>query len=44
MNVNGIYSNGTAAEFYNQTEGEFDKISQLLVDKCNNMYQRRQGW
>jgi len=33
--VNGIYSNGTAGEFYNQTEAEFDKISQLLADKCN---------
>lgn len=35
MGVNGIYSNGTAGEFYNQTEEEFDKISQLLADKCN---------
>jgi dihydrodipicolinate synthase/N-acetylneuraminate lyase len=35
MQVNGIYSNGTAGEFYNQTEEEFDAISQLLADKCN---------
>ncbi|MEJ7826746.1 MAG: dihydrodipicolinate synthase family protein [Segetibacter sp.] len=35
MKVNGIYSNGTAGEFYNQTEDEFDKISQLLTDKCH---------
>jgi len=35
MKVNGIYSNGTAGEFYNQTEEEFDKISKLLADKCN---------
>jgi dihydrodipicolinate synthase/N-acetylneuraminate lyase len=35
MEVNGIYSNGTAGEFYNQTEDEFDKISALLADKCN---------
>ena len=35
MRVNGIYSNGTAAEFYNQTEEEFDKISMLLSEKCN---------
>jgi dihydrodipicolinate synthase/N-acetylneuraminate lyase len=35
MQVNGIYSNGTAGEFYNQTETEFDAISQLLADKCN---------
>lgn len=33
-NPNGIYSNGTAGEFYSQTEDEFDKISQLLSDKC----------
>lgn len=35
MNVNGIYSNGTAAEFYNQTEEEFDRINELLSEKCN---------
>ena len=33
--VNGIYSNGTAAEFYNQTEDEFDKVNFLLAQKCN---------
>ncbi|MBZ4190908.1 dihydrodipicolinate synthase family protein [Niabella beijingensis] len=33
--VNGIYSNGTAGEFYNQTEEEFELISQLLADACN---------
>lgn len=35
MNVSGIYSNGTACEFYAQTEDEFDKINALLADKCN---------
>ena len=35
MEVNGIYSNGTAGEFYNQTEEEFDKINSLLAGKCN---------
>lgn len=30
----GIYSNGTAGEFYNQTEEEFDRISELLAAKC----------
>jgi 4-hydroxy-tetrahydrodipicolinate synthase len=35
MRVNGIYSNGTAGEFYNQTEEEFDKVSSILADKCN---------
>lgn len=33
--INGIYSNGTASEFYNQREEEFDKISALLAEKCN---------
>lgn len=33
--VDGIYSNGTAGEFYNQTEEEFDKVNTLLADKCN---------
>ncbi len=32
--VAGIYSNGTAGEFYNQSENEFDRISQLLAEKC----------
>ncbi|MRG44668.1 dihydrodipicolinate synthase family protein [Chitinophaga sp. SYP-B3965] len=33
--VDGIYSNGTAGEFYNQTEEEFDKVNFLLATKCN---------
>ncbi len=33
--VNGIYSNGTAGEFYNITEDEFDKINSILAEKCN---------
>lgn len=32
--VNGIYSNGTAAEFYNQSEDEFDLIQNLIAEKC----------
>ena len=35
MEVNGIYSNGTAGEFYNQTEAEFDRIHELLAHKCH---------
>ncbi|WP_423127769.1 dihydrodipicolinate synthase family protein [Gaoshiqia sp. Z1-71] len=31
---NGIYSNGTAGEFYAQTEDEFDRISLMLSEKC----------
>ncbi|GAB3918272.1 dihydrodipicolinate synthase family protein [Larkinella terrae] len=33
--VDGIYSNGTAGEFYNQTETEFDRIHELLARKCH---------
>lgn len=31
---NGIYSNGTAGEFYSQTEDEFDRINMILAEKC----------
>ena len=31
---NGIYSNGTAGEFYSQTEDEFIKINEMLAVKC----------
>jgi dihydrodipicolinate synthase/N-acetylneuraminate lyase len=33
--VNGVYSNGSAGEFYTQTEDEFDRISGLLAEKCS---------
>jgi 4-hydroxy-tetrahydrodipicolinate synthase len=33
-NPNGIYSNGTAGEFYSQTEDEFDRINLVLSEKC----------
>ncbi len=33
---NGIYSNGTAGEFYTLSEEEFDKISLLLAGKCKS--------
>lgn len=33
--VDGIYSNGTAGEFYNQTEEEFDRVNTILASKCN---------
>ena len=32
--VNGIYSNGTAGEFFNQTEDEFDRIQLILAQTC----------
>lgn len=32
--VDGVYSNGTAGEFHNQTEAEFDQINQLFAEKC----------
>jgi 4-hydroxy-tetrahydrodipicolinate synthase len=32
--IQGIYTNGTAAEFYSQTEAEFDRIHHLLAERC----------
>ncbi|TNM63323.1 dihydrodipicolinate synthase family protein [Aliirhizobium smilacinae] len=32
--VDGIYSNGTAGEFHNQTEAEYDRIQALLASRC----------
>jgi len=33
---NGIYSNGTAGEFFTQTEEEFLQVSTMLAEKCSN--------
>lgn len=33
--IDGIYSNGTAGEFHNQTEDEFDAIQTLMAEKCH---------
>jgi len=32
--LDGIYSNGTAGEFHNQTEEEFLRIQELMAEKC----------
>jgi dihydrodipicolinate synthase/N-acetylneuraminate lyase len=32
--VNGIYTNGTAGEFYTQTEAEFDRIHERIAGRC----------
>lgn len=32
--VDGVYSNGTAGEFHNQTEAEYDAIQTLMAEKC----------
>ena len=32
--LDGVYSNGTAGEFHNQTESEFDKVQQVMAEKC----------
>lgn len=32
--VDGIYTNGTAGEFYAQSEDEFDRVHTLLAEKC----------
>jgi dihydrodipicolinate synthase/N-acetylneuraminate lyase len=34
--VDGIYSNGTAGEFFAQSEDEFDRINALLAEKCTS--------
>lgn len=34
--LNGIYTNGSAGEFYNQRESEFDDIQLLLAEKCRS--------
>ena len=34
--VQGIYTGGTAGEFYNLTEDEFDAINGLCADRCRN--------
>lgn len=37
--VSGIYSNGSAGEFYTQNEAEFDRINSLLAEKCERASQ-----
>lgn len=32
--VNGVYSNGSAGEFYTQSEAEFDRVNALLAERC----------
>jgi len=34
MHVDGIYSHGTAGEFHTLTEDEFDRLAELLADRC----------
>ena len=34
VGVDGVYSNGTAGEFHNQTEVEFDAVQALLAEVC----------
>lgn len=40
--LDGIYSNGTAGEFHNQTEEEFDIIQELMAEKCHKAKMRFQ--
>ena len=40
--IDGIYSNGTAGEFHNQTEEEFDAVQQVLSQKCRKADMRFQ--
>ncbi|MFC5409297.1 dihydrodipicolinate synthase family protein [Larkinella bovis] len=32
--ISGLYSNGTAGEFYNQSESEFRRINRILARRC----------
>lgn len=34
--VDGVYSNGTAGEFYNQTDEEFHRIQVLFAERCHH--------
>jgi hypothetical protein len=34
--VDGIYTNGTAGEFYAQSEEEFDRISVIVAGRCES--------
>lgn len=36
--VNGVYSNGSAGEFYAQSEDEFDRVNALLAEKCSRAH------
>ena len=36
--VDGVYSNGSAGEFYAQTEDEFDRLHKLLADECERAH------
>ena len=35
--VNGVYSNGTAGEFHTQTETEFDRVNEILAERCERV-------
>ncbi|MDA4135958.1 MAG: dihydrodipicolinate synthase family protein [Thaumarchaeota archaeon] len=35
--ASGIYSNGTAGEFYTQTEEEFDRVNRMLAEGCERL-------
>jgi 4-hydroxy-tetrahydrodipicolinate synthase len=34
LRLNGIYTNGTAGEFYTQSEAEYARISEMVADLC----------
>ena len=36
--VDGIYTNGTAGEFYSQTESEFDQVNAMLAEQCEETH------
>src|SRR5271169_3098794 len=36
--VDGVYSNGTAGEFYAQTEAEFDSVNRIMAEACERLH------
>ncbi len=34
VGVDGLYTNGTAGEFHTQSEDEFDRVSQVVAERC----------
>lgn len=35
--VNGVYTNGSAGEFYTQTEAEFDRLHAIVAEECERL-------
>jgi 4-hydroxy-tetrahydrodipicolinate synthase len=40
--LDGVYSNGTAGELYNQSEEEYQRVQELMAEKCHHAGMRFQ--